>query len=178
MWKAYVVGALLVGCSTEVTSQKEGMVATAATSSNDVRFAFAGESKQERLAEVLGGQTPRDFHWLMFSIDRAHLDEMASPQGLSIDLSNPSKFSFSQVYEGTCNPALRNFNACWLYENLVAGSPGVRGTIDLRLSESEITGSFDVTIEGDTDRFGEPIQWHSHQTLGGIFARTPSGFEP
>jgi hypothetical protein len=96
---------------------------------------------------------------------------MMKPQGLQIDLRDQlSNFSFSQVFLGPCNPALSNFQTCFLYETLDAGAQGVSGTLRLSIKDSVLSGDYDVSIEGYTDRFGDPTQWNKHGTIANVSA--------
>lgn len=164
--------ALVVGCgSSSETAESESFVGLVSTSDNTVRIAVTGISTQNRIPDVVEGLKPKDFHWVMLSLDTSKLDEARSVKGLSANLADTSgTFTFAQVYLGTCNPAKDDFGNCFLYEELASGAPGVSGNVHVRISGSKVDAEYDVVSEGLTDRFGEPIQWHKHGSIGGISA--------
>ncbi|MDQ3341435.1 MAG: hypothetical protein M4D80_40280 [Myxococcota bacterium] len=162
---------IMGGCSEEqsMTGEQETSVAFVANQAGKTRLAFTAAPTQARLPEVVAGLQPRDFHWVMFTIDSTRYEEVKSPNGLRLDFAQSNGASFEQAYIGPCNPAEQNYNNCILYENIVGGATGVKGDVGLRIN-SRFEGDYDITIEGQTDRFGEPTQWHKHQSLGNVIA--------
>jgi hypothetical protein len=137
--------------------------------SADGRLAFAYTTAEEkaRLPEVLGGQAPRDFPWVMITVLAPESEQAMSPQGLDASLADAGgRVMFAQVYPGPCNPATDDFSHCWLLESLVSGDDGVGGTLRLRITSASAVGGYDATFEGLTDRFGAPVQWLAHETTG------------
>ena len=168
-----LVSVALVGCSTSQPEvvETEAFAGVVSLDANVTRIAVTGISTQMRIPDVLLGLKPRDFHWIMFSLENARLEEARSSQGLLVNLASASNaFTFEQVYLGVCNPAKDDFGKCFLYEALTSGGPGVSGNLRLRLSSDRIDAEYDVVIEGITDRFGEPLQWHKHGSIGVVSA--------
>jgi hypothetical protein len=130
-------------------------------------FAYTMEEKKTRLPEVLGGQAPKDFPWVMVTVLAPESQQAMSPQGLTASLVQAGgHVTFAQVYPGPCNPAKDDHSDCWLYESLVSGDEGVGGTLRLQIASASSVGAYDARFEGLTDRFGDPVQWLSHQTTG------------
>lgn len=148
----------------------------APTAANDLVVAYTMEDKADRLPEVLAGEVPMDFRWISIVVDAANAQQVYAPDGLSVDMqSGAIGMTFSQVYQGVCNPATENHNTCWLHESFRAGEPGSSGHGQLRITSTNVYGAFDVTWEGLTDRFGPPTQWHRHGTISGYSATLLNG---
>lgn len=171
-----VLSVVLCGCEAEPepnTGASSTMIGAVAAQQSRTRLVFADATAKDRVSELLAGDKPTDFHWIMFEVDTAAMERVRSSEGLSADLSDSAaNVSFSQVYPGPCNPALDRFDKCLLYERLISGSTGVTGRVSLKLGEL-LDASYDVSMEGTTDRFGEPLQWHKHGSIGNVSARVP-----
>lgn len=138
-------------------------------------LAFADSSYQARLQEIIDGSRPMDFHWVAVTLPST-IDLHA---GASLDLAQPLPLvSFTQVYGGVCNPAAEDFSFCWLFESYGAGDQGLTGQMRLQLDATSVTGMWDVTWEGTTDRFQGQPQWHRHGTNGAIVAKLDGGTSP
>lgn len=163
-----------VACSeadpSQVSTQSQ-TVAVMASHGNTATLAFAAEEFQSRLDDVQAGQKPKDFHWVMFTLSATQVEELSSPSGLSIDFLSSVGSRFEQVYLGPCNPALGQFQSCFLYEDVSSGASGVKGVASMRIDNDRFEGNYDVSIEGNTERFGQPVQWHRHGSIGTISAK-------
>lgn len=180
MWQTILrlgsVGALL-GCG-----QQEGdnsviskqAVASVTAQGTISKIAYTDATHADALVSVLDGEQPKDFHWVMVTFPTS-----ASASGVNnlvTDLTNAeSNVTFTQVYQGVCNPALDNYNECWLFERYEAGEPGLSGSLQLTVMSDRATGMFDIVWEGLTDRFGAPTQWHKHGTLASFDAPLVGG---
>lgn len=163
-----LVATVLSGCSNAGDSPKEStQTAMISTTAAGTSFAYADPAANDRLSEVLSGANPKDFHWVMVTVPAAHAADLST--GLTADLTKTdSGIEFKQVYQGVCNPALRDFGQCWLFESYKTGEAGLSGVIQLRIANGFADGSIELSWEGDTDRFGDPIQHHQHGTSAGI----------
>lgn len=163
---------LVAGCSSTEPAQTGTSVAMLSQSpSGSVSVAFTTSDNLDQLPSVLAGTAPRTFHWVMVTVNGQGAIDARSTKGFSGDLSSAtSSATFTQVYEDVCNPAKSNFSRCWLYENYTSGDAGLSGSIQLQVGQTEAVGSFDVTWEGQTDRFGDPVQYYKHGTISGYSA--------
>ncbi len=166
----YMFVVLAVGCSSREENLSDDISEIAIAHSDSeggLSLAYASTEKADRLPEVLSGQAPKDFRWVAVRIDKNLLGSVRSSEGLHIQMSSNPGISFSQVYQGVCNPALEDFSTCWLFESFASGDVGVSGTAFVRIGATDAHGVFDVSWEGITDRFGDPPQWHRHGTSTG-----------
>lgn len=142
--------------------------AVVSTAPDMTTLVFGAQDRAADLARVASGERPKDFPWIAAQVPNSLASNLRSLDGVHIDLAEKqSGAAFLQVYGGPCNPALRDFSTCLLLEQYTSGETGLTGTMVLRITDSVASGSFDVTWEGDTDRFGEPVQWVSHETSAG-----------
>lgn len=141
-------------------------MAMVSTSSTNVELAYTDASHGDLLGEILAGSRPMDFHWAKLSFPSS---PALATTGFVADLSDSgTRVTFEQVYAGVCNPALTNFNQCWLHERYAAGEPGLTGTVSLRVDTASARGVIDISWAGETDRFGDPVQYHQHGTTAAI----------
>jgi len=171
MWARVAVAVLaLCGCASDPQEPRAvgKMVAIVSTAPARSKLIVVDATAQDRVLELIDGSAPVDFRWLVFEVDTSRMEQVRSAAGLDADMRDGSSgLSFSQVYPGPCNPALDRFDKCLLVERLDAGKSGVSGDIHLQLGDS-LEGSYDVSIEGPTDRFGDPVQWHRHGSNGDV----------
>lgn len=130
---------------------------------------FTASENASKVSQILAGATPKDFHWISVTIPLASDPRARSQDGLSVDLTDTTTgVVFRQVYQDVCNPALKDFQPCWLFESYEAGIQGLSGNLVIGLTDTNATGVWDLTWEGLTDRFGPPEQWHRHGSSAGI----------
>jgi len=167
-----VAGVLVIaGACTSPSDAPTAGIARVTQGADAITIALGGEDNAYRLGEVLGGEKPLDFHWYAITFPARDAQALHGSDGVSVELTNlGARVGFQQVYRSTCNPATEDFSPCWLFESYAAGEPGLTGFITLRLISDRIEGSFDVSWQGDTDRFGEPVQPYAHETVAGVAA--------
>lgn len=125
-------------------------------------IAIADQSERENLTAIADGETPAGFHWIRLVVPAAMLD--LSDQ-TSLDLSQRSTaVGFAQSYMDICNPAKEDTSKCWLHEQYASGDVGLTGSIEMTSREGVIEGRIALSWEGETDRFGDPLQWHRHES--------------
>lgn len=174
-----LLGAGLMACtgqlpdgtsSNEATPTATGSHGVAVVRKDATRtsLVLVDEPNAARATEILDGGNPSQFHWILMRLSG---DGSELQNGVSADLSNlTSGVEFAQSYNGPCNPALSNFQPCWLLEDYKSGDSGLSGTVLLQVKDGIVSGQFHVSWTGVTDRFGEPAQQHTHNTDGGIGA--------
>jgi hypothetical protein len=141
-----------------------------------ITVVITSEDNQSRIDEVLNGSAPKTFHWVSFEVPSAQHDALYSADGLSVDMQNSATgVRFTQVYRETCNPALEDFSPCWILETYSAGETGLAGNAHLRLSATNVYGSYEVSWQGTTDRFGSPAQYYQHNTIASVAATVVGG---
>lgn len=190
LMRKVVVGSLcalgmLVGCESQpagapgasgsnVSTRGVAGVRHAATQSTTV--VFLNENNASHIPDILAGASPTGFEWISIQVGPTHAGELDTAAGANLDLTDlAADVVFTQSYSGPCNPALNNFDACWLKEQYRAGDEGLTGSIRLQLSQGIATGNFDVSWSGMTDRFGVPTQHHTHETSMEVSAVIETG---
>lgn len=179
------VGLLLtlavVGCTSQknsasASSTTRQAAAVAQSGPTGLIVAFSAPENASRLDEVLSPEPPKDFHWVMIRTDPAAASAAASPGGLAISLHESSPvIAFSQAYQDACNPPQRNFDPCWFIESYTSGDPGLSGTLKLQYDGTNASVSYDLTWEGETDRFGSPPTYYKHGSTGGYSGKVING---
>jgi hypothetical protein len=167
MRQTLLCSAFFFGCGAEPEEVRTAQgVAIKASDGPNVTIAYARTENSGELPKVLESTSPRNFPWVAITITDVDAAKMGTAEGLVIaDASDPeSGVIFSQVYLGPCNPALSDYSDCFLFEKYESGEPAFRGRFHLIETGSTISGFFDVSWEGLTDRFGEPLQQHRHET--------------
>lgn len=152
-------------------------VAFVQTTTGSTKLVFVNETNASRSSDVLAGTNPSGFQWILIELGPNRSTELASAASTHVDLTDATDGSvFSQEYSGPCNPANNDFNACWLFEKYHAGDVGLTGALDLHITNSGtiVEGDIDVKWSGLTNRFGDPIQQHTHETEFGIHAEVQS----
>lgn len=162
----------IAGCEGSEISEGQTQQAVAMVQADSTfTVAFAMSEYKARLSEVLAGGQPTDFRWVKVTVESPRSQDVISEQGFNGQLVDvASKVTFSQVYQSPCNPATEDNRSCFIHESYSAGEAGLTGTITLRATPTHVNGSFDVSWEGDTDRFGEPRQWLQITTHAGYSA--------
>ena len=128
------------------------------------------EAPKHRADEPISG-APKDFYWVSFAIPDSDDERLFTEEGFTWEMTDASRdVVFAQVYRDTCNPALEDFSPCWLYEKYRSGETALTGRVSLRVRDGVAFGSYEIYWEGLTDRFGEPLQQHGHQTIASIAA--------
>ncbi len=166
---AVVVSISLLACDSPGEKSAGGRGVARMVENSVITIAITSEDNKDQLDLVLSGASPKTFHWVAFQMPASAHDSLVSAEGITLDLKNAeSNVQFSQVYRETCNPAKEDFSPCWIYEQYLSGQTGLSGSVLLRVADTQVFGSYDVSWEGLTDRFGEPIQQYSHQTIGSV----------
>ena len=170
---------LVAACTTQQKQQTPTRGVARVSETSEITIAFTSDEFKGRIDEILAGSQPRDFHWSSIRMPTSSHDALYSANGAVIDLANATPgVQFSQVYMETCNPAKEDFTRCWIYETYLAGSDGLTGSIHLRLTDTQATGSYEISWHGDTDRFGPPVQSYAHETVANLGAALDSGGTP
>lgn len=170
MRRALALAAVISGCAENslgtdinVGAQQQTLVVRDASGLAVVRGATNNVAVMTSVVEAL---TPRDFAWVMVSVDEAN-SNTARGAGLSVDMATDAGVTFSQVWLDVCNPATGDFSPCFQFESYRAGEPGLVGTVTLKVGGGEVHGTYDVTWEGQTDRYGQP-SYFKHGSIGGF----------
>ncbi|MBX3158825.1 MAG: hypothetical protein KF773_22855 [Deltaproteobacteria bacterium] len=149
------------------------------TEADTITIVFTGEDNRDKLDESFGPEA-RTFPWSSIEFPRSARDALRGPDGVSVSLTDGSaRVRFQQVYRETCNPAKEDLSPCWIYESYTSGEAGLTGTVALRIASvddaTQVLGAYDVSWEGLTDRFGDPLQMYGHETAGSVVATLLSG---
>ena len=170
MIRASLLLVLLAACDTTPPTVKVTTSAVVNAQAERTLVIFVEDGFVDRADAIASGERPKGFHWIALGIPQPLVDRVFE-DGLRVDLATEVfPFEFAQSYRDVCNPALDDYSPCWLSERYTARESGLQGKIDLRLDDERATVSIDISWEGDTDRFGKPIQWHRHSTTAGAVA--------
>lgn len=128
-------------------------------------FLIAGRSPSDSVDAILGGQAT-GFWWSRITVPA----DIVADSGLSmtIDLAKPSvPVVFAQSYYASCDPSnAERTDRCWLTETYTAGETGLSGMLTLVHGDDGLQGGYELTWEGDTDRFDGPTQWLRREVGG------------
>jgi hypothetical protein len=165
----------LVACAAPEGDAEPGApvaVALLSSAAGATTLAFAASEYQHQLPDIgVAARPPRDFPWVSITIPDSSAAALSSEAGMSLDLTRSDlPIVFEQVYQDLCNPASEDGARCLLHERYTAGDDGLSGTVWTRLGDRATEARFDVTWEGMTDRFGDPVQWHRHITSAAVSA--------
>jgi hypothetical protein len=174
---ALVVVASAGGCEEQEPTPPQTPQATEAiavvSQGEHTTLVFAETQHLDAARDVVMAKRPTGFPWVAIGLPASHAAQAASAKGVVLDLADPATgATFSQSYQAACNPAREDFSPCWLYESYAAGDDHLTGSIELKVAAGTATALYEVTWEGLTDRFGDPIQWHKHGTSGRAIGAT------
>lgn len=159
------VGLTLAACTANGPATGADLQAVAAVDTvSGVTIAFTTGDAVARLPQVVSGTAATDFRWLRLRIPAGNPVLSSLSSGALVDFRVLSQVEFSQVYVDACNPRNNDYSNCWFREDITPGGEGVSGTVNIKIGDAEVRASFDLMLEGQTDRYGLPSVYFKHGT--------------